>query len=47
MRDLGDKIASMLVAQSANVQLVPWNGSHVTVNYAKEGIPGNFYLHLF
>lgn len=43
MRDLGDKIASTLVAQSAQVSCVPWNGSGITVNYATEGIPKDLY----
>jgi biotin carboxylase len=38
MRDLGDKIASTLVAQSANVNCVPWSGSHITINYSEQGI---------
>jgi acetyl-CoA carboxylase/biotin carboxylase 1 len=34
MHDLGDKIASTLVAQAASVPCVPWSGSHVSVDYA-------------
>jgi acetyl-CoA carboxylase/biotin carboxylase 1 len=54
MKDLGDKIASTLVAQSANVSCVPWNGMDVKVffnfvvltikvNYAENGIPEDVY----
>ena len=43
MRDLGDKIASTLVAQSANVSCVPWNGSEIKVNYAVDGIEDSIY----
>ena len=43
MRDLGDKIASTLIAQSANVNCVPWNGTGVMVNYTEEGIPEAVY----
>ena len=39
MRDLGDKIASSILAQSANVPTIPWSGDGVTVDYKKEGIP--------
>ena len=35
MHDLGDKIASTLVAQAASVPCVPWSGSHVKVDYAR------------
>ncbi|GAM23780.1 hypothetical protein SAMD00019534_069550 [Acytostelium subglobosum LB1] len=38
MRDLGDKIASTIVAQSARVACVPWSGSGLTVEYAKTGV---------
>ncbi len=43
MRDLGDKIASTIVAQSANVSCVPWSGSGVVVDYSKTGIPEDIY----
>eukprot|EP01133_Synstelium_polycarpum_P019716 gene19716-23611_t len=39
MKDLGDKIASTIVAQSARVACVPWSGSGLTVDYAKTGVP--------
>lgn len=35
----GDKIASTIIGQSANVSCVPWSGSGITVDYAKEGVP--------
>jgi acetyl-CoA carboxylase/biotin carboxylase 1 len=38
MHDLGDKIASTLVAQAASVPCVPWSGSHVSVDYANTRI---------
>lgn len=31
MRALGDKIASTLIAQSANIPTLPWSGSDITV----------------
>lgn len=44
MRDLGDKIASTLVAQSANIPCVPWSGTGRTVDYANTGkIPEDVY----
>jgi acetyl-CoA carboxylase / biotin carboxylase 1 len=33
MHDLGDKISSTILAQSANVSTVPWSGSGLSVNY--------------
>ncbi len=44
MYDLGDKIASTVLAQSANVSCIPWSGDGVTVDYKSEGIPENKYL---
>ncbi|EGC30161.1 acetyl-CoA carboxylase [Dictyostelium purpureum] len=44
MQDLGDKIASTIVAQSARVACVPWSGSGLTVDYSKSGeIPQDIY----
>lgn len=43
MRDLGDKIASMILAQSANVRCVEWSGSGVTVDYRGSGISDAAY----
>ncbi len=44
MRDLGDKIASTILAQSAKVPCIPWSGDGVTVDYMVEGIPGSHSL---
>jgi biotin carboxylase len=38
MHDLGDKIASTLVAQSAGVPCVPWSGAGIRVAYAENGV---------
>lgn len=38
MHDLGDKIASTLVAQSAGVPCVPWSGAGITIDYARDGL---------
>lgn len=43
MHDLGDKIASTLVAQSAKVNCVPWSGSGLIVNYSQQGIPEDIF----
>ncbi|PRP78454.1 hypothetical protein PROFUN_13687 [Planoprotostelium fungivorum] len=43
MHDLGDKIASTLIAQSANVHCVGWNGSHLNLNYNRDGISEELY----
>lgn len=34
MRDLGDKISSLLIAQAAGVPTAPWSGSDVKLDYA-------------
>jgi len=39
MRDLGGKIASTIIAQSAGVPVVPWSGQGITVSYKETGIP--------
>lgn len=40
MHDLGDKIASTILAQSAEVSCIPWSGSGVTVQYQRcSGVP--------
>ena len=38
MYELGDKIASTLIAQSVGVSCVPWSGANVHVEYEKHGI---------
>lgn len=44
MRDLGDKIASTIVAQSADIPCVPWSGVGTTVDYQATGkIPEDTY----
>eukprot|EP01104_Vermistella_antarctica_P015050 TRINITY_DN4861_c0_g2_i1.p1 TRINITY_DN4861_c0_g2~~TRINITY_DN4861_c0_g2_i1.p1 ORF type:complete len:2246 (+),score=745.03 TRINITY_DN4861_c0_g2_i1:121-6738(+) len=43
MHDLGDKISSTVVAQSAGVPCVPWNGSGIMVDYAKDGITNDVF----
>ena len=43
MRALGDKIGSTLIAQSAGVPTIAWNGDGIEVNYRKTGIPDDVY----
>ncbi|KAK5578910.1 hypothetical protein RB653_008585 [Dictyostelium firmibasis] len=44
MSDLGDKIASTIVAQSARVACVPWSGSGLSVDYSESnGVPSDIY----
>ena len=44
MHALGDKIASTIIAQSANVPTVAWSGSGLTVDYNAEGtVPPHVY----
>ena len=31
MHALGDKISSSLIAQAANVSMLPWSGSHLNI----------------
>jgi len=38
MRALGDKIGSTIIAQSAGVPTIAWNGADLTVNYKKDGL---------
>ncbi len=44
MHDLGDKIASTILAQSASVSCIPWSGDGVMVDYDSEGIPEDKYM---
>eukprot|EP01087_Luapelamoeba_hula_P008660 TRINITY_DN2184_c0_g1_i2.p1 TRINITY_DN2184_c0_g1~~TRINITY_DN2184_c0_g1_i2.p1 ORF type:complete len:1896 (+),score=263.11 TRINITY_DN2184_c0_g1_i2:359-6046(+) len=39
MRDLGGKIPSTIIAQSAHVSCVPWSGDGITINYKETGVP--------
>eukprot|EP01035_Chromulina_nebulosa_P020054 gene20054-26034_t len=43
MMALGDKIGSTIIAQSAGVPTIAWNGDSLTVDYKKEGIPQEIY----
>ncbi len=38
MRALGDKIGSTIIAQSAGVPTIAWNGADLTVNYKQDGL---------
>lgn len=39
MRALGDKIGSTIIAQSAGVPTIPWNGAHLRASYKTSGLP--------
>jgi acetyl-CoA carboxylase / biotin carboxylase 1 len=43
MMALGDKIGSTIIAQSAGVPTISWNGDSLRVNYKEEGIPQSVY----
>lgn len=44
MRALGDKIGSTIIAQSAKVPTISWNGDGLAVNYKEhDGIPDEIY----
>jgi acetyl-CoA carboxylase/biotin carboxylase 1 len=43
MHALGDKIGSTIIAQSAGVPTIAWNGDDLKVDYAKTGIPQSVY----
>jgi acetyl-CoA carboxylase/biotin carboxylase 1 len=43
MQALGDKIGSTIIAQSAGVPTIAWNGDSLTVDYKKTGIPESVY----
>lgn len=44
MRALGDKIGSTIIAQSAKVPTIAWNGDGLAVNYREtDGIPEDIY----
>jgi len=43
MQALGDKIGSTIIAQSAGVPTIAWNGDHLMVNYKETGIPQSVY----
>jgi acetyl-CoA carboxylase / biotin carboxylase 1 len=39
MRALGDKIGSTIIAQSAGVPTIPWNGAELRADYKVDGLP--------
>lgn len=43
MQALGDKIGSTIIAQSAGVPTIAWNGDGLTVDYKNTGIPQDIY----
>jgi acetyl-CoA carboxylase/biotin carboxylase 1 len=43
MQALGDKIGSTIIAQSAGVPVISWNGDGIQVDYQKEGITESIY----
>lgn len=43
MQALGDKIGSTIIAQSAGVPTIAWNGDNLTVNYQQDRIPQSVY----
>lgn len=43
MQALGDKIGSTIIAQSAGVPTIAWNGDGLTVDYKANGIPASVY----
>ena len=43
MQALGDKIGSTIIAQSAGVPTIAWNGDGLTVDYQATGIPQEVY----
>lgn len=43
MQALGDKIGSTIIAQSAGVPTIAWNGDDLRVDYTKDGIPDEVY----
>jgi len=43
MYALGDKIGSTIIAQSASVPCIAWNGSSLRVDYRREGLPPAVY----
>lgn len=45
MKSLGDKIDSTIIAQSAKVPTLPWNGSHLTIDLEK-ATDSHGYVHV-
>ncbi|MDR3742650.1 MAG: biotin carboxylase N-terminal domain-containing protein [Terracidiphilus sp.] len=44
MRALGDKIGSTIIAQSAGVPTIPWNGASLKASYKTTGLPDSGLL---
>jgi acetyl-CoA carboxylase/biotin carboxylase 1 len=43
MQALGDKIGSTIIAQSAGVPTIAWNGDNIVIDYAKDGLSQEIY----
>jgi acetyl-CoA carboxylase/biotin carboxylase 1 len=43
MHALGDKIGSTIIAQSAGVPVIGWNGDSISIDYKKEGLTAETY----
>ena len=43
MRALGDKIGSTIIAQSADVPTIAWNGGDIKIDYKREGLTDSVY----
>lgn len=43
MRALGDKIGSTIIAQSAKVPVIAWNGDGIVCDYKNSGLPDEVY----
>ena len=43
MHALGDKIGSTIIAQSAGVPVIGWNGDHINIDYRKDGLTEETY----
>jgi acetyl-CoA carboxylase/biotin carboxylase 1 len=43
MQALGDKIGSTIIAQSAGVPVIGWNGDGIVIDYAKDGLTVETY----
>ena len=43
MHALGDKIGSTIIAQSAGVPTIAWNGDDINIDYAKDGLTQETY----
>ncbi|CAE7756610.1 Acaca, partial [Symbiodinium microadriaticum] len=43
MQALGDKIGSTIIAQSAGVPCIGWNGQDIRIDYYKDGLTQDVY----